>query len=248
MLTIGIDLAAEDTNTAVAQIRWTEAEARVEEVLVGVGDDLLATAVSAADKAGIDCPLGWPVPFVEFITAHHAGTLAMHTDLVGREWRRGLAWRRTDQATRELTGLVPLSVAADRIAHTAMRCAALLARLARDGHPVDRTGGRAVVEVYPAASLKQWGLPHRGYKGRQNIAVLQRLIDRLTAAAPWLALGEFETLCRRSDHAVDAVLAALTARAALLGHVTRPGPADLAAAKTEGWIGIPTTPVDVLLA
>jgi hypothetical protein len=31
-----------------------------------------------------------------------------------------------------------------------MRCAILLAELARRGHPVDRTGTGKVVEVYPA--------------------------------------------------------------------------------------------------
>jgi hypothetical protein len=28
----------------------------------------------AADKAGIDCPLGWPEKFVKFISTHHTGT------------------------------------------------------------------------------------------------------------------------------------------------------------------------------
>jgi hypothetical protein len=247
VLTVGIDLAAEDTNTAVARIQWSGTEACVEDVRVGAGDDLLVDAASTSDKAGVDCPFGWPSPFIEFVAAHHAGKLETTTALVGRDWRRSLAWRRTDYVTHNMTGLVPLSVAADRIAHTAMRCAALLARLADNGHPVDRAGGGTVVEVYPAASLKQWGLPHRGYKGRLNAAILQDLVVRLTAAAPWLVLGEFETLCRRSDHALDAVLAALTARAAVLGHVTRPGPADLTAAATEGWIAIPTTPVAGLL-
>jgi integrase len=52
-------------------------------------------------------------------------------------------------------------------------------------------------------------------------------MDRLTAATPWLQLGDFEAVCRRSDHAADAVVAALTARAAATGHTTHPGPTDL---------------------
>ncbi|MFY1615887.1 DUF429 domain-containing protein [Micromonospora sp. WMMD736] len=243
MLTAGIDLAAEDANTAVAWIRWTATGAVLEELIIGAGEDQLVWAASAADKVGIDCPLGWPEPFVEFVLAHHRGDLVAPTDLVGRDWRRSLAWRRTDAVTHAVTGRLPLSVAADRIAHTAMRCAALLARLAADGHPVDRSGGGTVVEVYPAASLKQWGLPYRGYKGRQNSVVLNDLMNQLTTAAPWLRLGDFEAACRGSDHAVDAVVAALTARAAAIGHATRPGPDDLAAAATEGWIALPTAPL-----
>ena len=36
-----------------------------------------------------------------------------------------------------------------------------------------------MVEVYPAASLRQWSLPYRGYKGRRNAAVLADLLDAL---------------------------------------------------------------------
>ncbi|MCI4066109.1 DUF429 domain-containing protein [Micromonospora sp. R77] len=247
MLTAGIDLAAEDANTAVAWIRWTGATAVLEELIIGAGDEQLLRAASEADKVGIDCPLGWPEPFVEFVIAHHRGDLVSPTDLVGRDWRRSLAWRRTDLVTREVTGRPPLSVAADRIAHTAMRCAGVLARLAADGQPVDRSGGGTVVEVYPAASLKQWGLPYQGYKGRKNNGALNDLVDQLTATTPWLQLGAFEPACRGSDHAVDAVVAALTARAAAIGHATRPNPADLAAAVTEGWIALPVAPLTGLI-
>ncbi|WBB76611.1 DUF429 domain-containing protein [Micromonospora sp. WMMD1128] len=247
MLTAGIDLAAEDANTAMAWIRWTATGAVLEELTIGAGDDQLLRAASATDKVGIDCPLGWPEPFVEFVIAHHRGDLIAPTDLVGRDWRRRLAWRQTDAVTHRVTGRPPLSVAADRIAHTAMRCAALLARLAAGGQPVDRSGGGTVVEVYPAASLKKWGLPNRGYKGRQNGSALNDLMDRLMDAAPWLQLADFEAACRSSDHAVDAVVAALTARAAATGQATRPGSADLAAASTEGWIAVPTTPLASLI-
>ena len=92
-----------------------------------------------------------------------------------------------------------------------MRCADLLAQ--RD-EPVDRAGGGAVVEVYPAASLKQWGLPARSYKGRGNAPALGLLVDALLKAASCLDLGECAGACRKSDDAFDALVAALTARAA----------------------------------
>jgi hypothetical protein len=114
--------------------------------------------------------------------------------------------------TRNLTGLVPLSVAADRIGLAAMRCASPLARLAAAGQPVDRAGAGVVVEVYPAAALKRWGLTHSGYKGAGNAAVRHRLVDALSSQAPWLRLGSFEEACRRSDHALDAVIAAQRSR------------------------------------
>jgi hypothetical protein len=69
-----------------------------------------------------------------------------------------------------------------------MGCAGLLGRLAAAGQPVDRSGAGVVVEVYPAASLKQWGLTYRRYKSTANTTVRHQLVDTLTAAAPWLSL------------------------------------------------------------
>ena len=71
--------------------------------------------------------------------------------------------RVTDLVVRQAR-LVPLRVSADRIGHVAMRCACLLARFAQQGHEVSRDGSGMIVEVYPAASLKVWELPYRGYK------------------------------------------------------------------------------------
>jgi hypothetical protein len=154
--------------------------------------------------------------------------------------------RVTDKAVRDITHLVPLSVAADRIAHTAMRCAGLLAQLAHKGQPVDRCGAGVVVEVYPAASIERWGLSHRGYKGRGNAKSLGQVVDALLAAAPWLTLGPYENKCRRSDDALDAVIAALTARAAMKGLVTAPSATQAATSSTEGWIALPTCPLSAL--
>ena len=56
-------------------------------------------------KAGIDCPLGWPAPFVAFLTAHQTVDTLVPPGLTGQQWRRQLAWRLTDEAVRERTGL-----------------------------------------------------------------------------------------------------------------------------------------------
>ncbi len=240
MLTVGVDLAAEAVRTALAAIRWEGSGATVRDVTAGADDDAIAAAVNGADKAGIDCPFGWPDAFVAFLAEHRAGHVVAPGDVAGRDWRRRLANRVTDLEVRRRTGLVPLSVAADRIGYPAMRCAGLLARLARHGIPVDRDGSGRVVEVYPAAALHGWGLPHRGYKGGLNLGTL---VDRLAAAAPWLSFGAYADLCRASHDAFDAVVAALVARAAALGLVTRPDPAQAGAAATEGWIALPTGPL-----
>jgi len=243
MLTVGVDLAAEPAGTAIAYLEWSPGRASLRDLVIGATDKMIVEAVGQADKAGIDCPLGWPVPFVEFVTAHQNGTVSVPPDLAGRDWRRALAYRLTDLAVHQTTGQRPLSVAADRIGHTAMRAAGLLARLATKGHPVDRTGTGVVVEVYPAASLRCWQLPHQGYKNPKHIAVLGELVNRLSKAAPWLDLAAGQTHCRSSDHALDAIIAALTARAAAQGLVTAPAGDQLQTARREGWIAIPTSPI-----
>ena len=125
--------------------------------------------------------------------------------------------RRTDAVVHDKLRLVPLSVSADRIAHVALRCAVLLAKLDAAGKPVDRTGAGTVLEVYPAASLLGWGLRHRGYKQPRTPDVLVAVSGDLLAAAPWLDCGPHVEMIRRSHDAFDAAIAALTARAASQG-------------------------------
>jgi predicted nuclease with RNAse H fold len=236
VLTVGVDLAAQPSRTAVAWLDWSAGGCAARDVRLGCDDDVVVEALLAADKSGVDCPLGWPVRFVEFVAAHDAG----HVEVpAGADWRRELTLRLTDFDVRERVGMTPLSVSADKIGHVAMRCAALLARLALEGRPVDRAGGGPVVEVYPAASLRLWKLDSRNYKRAANLAGLGRLVDALLSRADWLDLGPYERLCRASDDATDAVVAALTARAAALGHTLPPGEDQLAVARVEGWIALP---------
>ena len=184
---------------------------------VGADDEAVLDALATADKAGIDAPFGWPDAFTALPDSASAGDVPVsgRPDRPAVAEAAGLA--APDEAVRGATGIIPLSVAADRIGHAAMRCAGLLAKLGDAGSPVARDGSGTVTEVYPAASLKQWGLPWRGYKQPRNLGALTELVTALQAAAPWLELGPHEQLCHTSNDALDAVIAALTARAAALG-------------------------------
>jgi predicted nuclease with RNAse H fold len=73
-MTVGVDLSVQPKKTGVAWIDWSPSEVRVRNLVVGATDELITQAVMDADKAGIDCPLGWPEKFVEFISAHTLGT------------------------------------------------------------------------------------------------------------------------------------------------------------------------------
>jgi len=244
MLTAGVDLAARPERTALVSIEWTADRAIVRDVACPADDTVILKAIDRADKTGMDCPLGWPAAFVGFVAAHHAGHVGIPED--DPDWRRSLTMRRTDLVVHERLRLVPLSVSADRIAHVALRCAVLLAKLDAAGRPVDRSGSGPVVEVYPAASLRRWDLAQPGYKQPARPEALDQLVDRLLAAAPWLDCASYEQVIRGSHDVFDAVIAAMTARAAAQGQTFPPGAADLATARTEGWIAIPNAPISWL--
>ena len=143
-------------------------------------DEDIAAACEHAHKVGIDCPLGWPEPFIDFVTAHRDGEPLKAHDLAGRQ---DLAYRTTDLVLIDAKKGQPLSVSTDRIGRAAMRAAGLLALLARD-HPIDRAGSGLVVEAYPAAALKHWKLTHRKYKEKKGADERKKLIKELRAKLP----------------------------------------------------------------
>ena len=245
VITVGVDLAAEAAGTAVAVIAWDDARAQVTALVPDATDADVVAAARLADKVGVDCPFGWPTGFVRLVGEHEGGLLAPPASS-GRDWRRGLTMRVTDEHVHRTTGLTPLSVSADRIGHAALRWAAIAATLGVAGLDVRRDGSGLLAEVYPSAALRHWQLPHRGYKGSANREVRELLVDSLLAAAPWLDLGQQARLCRTSDHALDAVVCALIARAVAL-HQTDPAGPHQQVAAVEGWIHVPTAPLEALV-
>lgn len=235
--TVGIDMAAESARTAIARMTWYADKAEVTSLEVGSPDHLVLHAMHDTwSKVGIDAPLGWPRAFVDFVVADARDAVHPEPYDLPAGWRRQYALRVTDEVVRLATGLVPLSVSTDKIGAVSLRVAALRARL---GSHVDRRrdGRGHLVEVYPAAALRMWKLPHRGYKGPVNQRHLHLLVDELQLAAPWLDLGPHEGLARTNDDAFDAVVCALVARAVQRGLAVPVE--DPEAAQVEGWIHLP---------
>lgn len=241
MITIGVDLSAEPAKTVVAVISWQISGAVVRGMHLRATDDVIVRLADTAAKVGIDCPLGWPRAFTDFVVRHEHGQIrpGEGESIPARE---PLAYRRTDLAVRASGGPAPLSVSTDRIGRAAMRAAGLLAALGTGVGPADRTGAGRVVEVYPAAALRRWGFDARLYKGRNNVDALARMARDFFARTAWLAIDSaYRGICESSDDAFDAVIAALNARAAVHpGWVSEPADdADREAARTEGWIAVP---------
>lgn len=234
MRTLGIDLAVQPQNTAACAIDWSTTPPTVTPPELNLTDADLTIRIHASDKAAIDAPFGWPDEFVAAVS-DYADTGRFTTTERAR-----LRFRETDRAVAEER--LPLSVSSDRIAVTAMRCAALLTQLSEQGLDVDRAGFGRVVEVYPAAALVRLGIEPRGYKAKDAHEARQAVTERLVAESGGALVLEPAVVeaCVATDHALDALIAALVARAAALEGRADGPPAELVEqAQREGWIWLP---------
>jgi predicted nuclease with RNAse H fold len=240
MLTVGIDLASDDRNTASCAIEWSEQGALVARPRVGRSNSDLVSEIREADVAAIDAPFGWPDAFVVALERYHS--LASWSETwPDRDGLSRLRFRHTDLAVGRAARL-PMSVSSERIAVCAFRCAALLEQVYGPGN-IERTGAHKVCEVYPAAALKVWGLDPRGYKGTEGAARRSDLLAQLVhAAGGWLSLTDAAAqACIDSDHAFDALVCSLVGRASAVC-LTSPPPQtepDAARVAREGWIHLP---------
>jgi predicted nuclease with RNAse H fold len=248
MWTVGIDLSASKQRTAATAIEWGEDRATVAAPSLGLGDDDLVSRLAAADWVGIDAPFGWPEAMVEAIYDYARTGRWSGVD------KEAFRYRRTDLFVRETlqaeTGekLWPLSVSSDRLALTARRTAQLRERAFEgSGSRFDRAGADRVIEVYPGGALLLWNIERGTYKTSQDpdrraaeVNARAALLAAIEAQAPWLcwAPGARE-VCVDSDDALDALLAALIARAAALGFTWAPGEEDIDLARREGWVHLP---------
>lgn len=237
MIVCGVDLASQPANTAVCVLSWDDARACAD-LIHGADDDAVVSAAMQATKCGIDVPLGWPDGFVDVVSRHHAGqsvTVPPSTE--------ALRLRATDRWVWHTFGRMPLSVSTDNIGVVALRGIRIQQRIAAEGGtPVDRSGSGRVLEVYPAAALRAWGLPHSGYKRGDDAA--ERRVEILAAlvAGFGIALSPEQTALAATSHDVlDAVISAVVAALAAEGLTTPPPHRLAAAAAREGWIHVPTT-------
>jgi hypothetical protein len=231
---LGIDLAAAPKRTFACALD----ENGDAELFAGCDDDRLLALAHGRAKLAIDAPFGWPGAFVDALAAHRRfEAWPAPDDGPPEAFRAALSFRATDRVVMHTRR--PLSVSTDRLGVTAMRCAHLLHRWARAGEAVDRSGAGRFVEVYPAGALVRWQLGGSGYKGSDTTA-LYALLTALTEALPSLRLSAADRrLCESVHDAFDALVAALVARAALLGLTDLPPPAACEQAEEEGWIHLP---------
>lgn len=229
MITLGIDLSSQPDHTAACLLEWTASGALQLECVEPCDDTSLDALIGRADVVGIDAPFGWPLVFTKAISdwPHQNWT---------PELRDALRYRLTDQwLIDQKRGNRPLSVSTDQISLPAMRALSLLKRHG----VVDRSGDGVFYEVYPAAALRAWGLPARGYKKKDaaSLAVRNAILDDLRVRMPWLDVSD--SITKTSDR-LDSLIASLVTRAAKQGLTERAAASQQEQAAMEGWIHVPS--------
>lgn len=243
MRTIGIHFAAPSSQKWMAVVRW-ERDAAELVYLDRIGHYLeLADVVNTYELVGIDCALGWPRAFTEFVNSYAAkGSGAAHAypSPIAPQFR----YRLTDQIVMHtLPGLRLSSPVSSGAATATLQCAHVIAK---KDYPPSAFGGPPdagnVIEVSPQASLGQWEMPYQGYKASKGRSLLHKMVTTMVKdpLGPQVNLGPWFDTCRTNSHAFEALIAALTARAVALDRAIKPrNSAEVEAAMDEGWIWLP---------
>ncbi len=240
VLTFGVDLASEAKRTAGCLVDWRDHPVVVD-VIRPLSDDAIVRWARDPEVAAtaIDAPFGWPRAFVDAVAQYGLGGSFPDSD--GDLWLRT-----TDHAVIATVARRPLSVSGDRIAYPAVRAARLLSRLG-PGRPARRDGSDSIIEVYPAAALVQWEIGAGRYKQPDAFEARRMLLSSLDQALLGLDVGTHGEALVASHDAMDALVAALVARAYMLDQVRRPTTAQGEDAALEGWIWLPDRPIRCLL-
>lgn len=240
MRTLGIDLATDPRRTAACLVDWASGPGSDPVVLsmeVGVTNDRAVQLASQATFVGIDAPFGWPRAWATAVAKHRPGA-----DFEAEGTPAVLTRRATDAWVAQATKIYPLSVAANLIGATAIRCARLIHAI---GLPIDvglPAKAPLTSEVYPTAALVRWGFKHQLYKGQAFSSAREELIRSIVDGGLPIHLADQDhRLLEASDDALDSLLASLVSRAVALG-LTDDAPDSLRiAAAAEGWIRVPSS-------
>ncbi len=236
---IGIDAATVPKKVGLARGFLKGGSLVIDQVLKPVGGRTLGSIVSdwislsCKTLIAIDAPLGWPVDLGQALVEHDAGEFvnAQPNDLFRRE---------TDRFVKRVTGKLPLDVGADRIARTAHAALKYLG-------DVRETSGCAiplfwdndfkpqagVIEVYPAATLKQSGGRSQGYKRKDCNFERSEVLNSIAMET---AIEVDRELLIADDDLLDAAVCVLAGAHFINGLCYEPE--ILGLAKKEGWIWV----------
>ena len=243
---VGIDCATKPRKTGLACGLWNLNQLRIEDATLGQlprsGDAVVQTILNWLPQTGslllaIDAPLGWPHGFGAARAGHAAGDAL---DIDPSEFFN----RHTDRHVQEKFGQRPLSVGADLIARTAAAALRLVDQLRKQiGNDIPLLWDPAspfecgVIEVYPAATLRQTNAPSTGYKEKEGPHKQTR--EKIVQTLQLGRIAEPDVIQSALDHAdvLDACICVL-AGAHFLNGSSDPPPELTPEIKREGWIWV----------
>jgi predicted RNase H-like nuclease len=236
---IGVDCATDVRKIGIARGIRSPEELRVDAAAPcsseATAADTICDLIGPRRPALIafDAPLGWPIALGASLATHRAG---------GRlpQQANGLFRRHTDDFIATRIGKRPLDVGADRIARTAHSALQVLHDLRnRLAVPVPLAWAPsniqdvAAIEVYPAATLKQLGLPYVAYKKNEQQPARTIIVDGLSRFANVEGIACAAAL---NADVLDAVVCVIAGNDFLAGRCHFPE--NQSAALHEGWIWV----------
>ncbi len=236
---IGLDAASQPKNFGFAV--GTAIEGRLVLESAGCLDqpgaiESIARAITRRPRCviAVDAPLGWPALLGKALAEHRAGqSLKFGKDDIFK--------RVTDRRIAERLKQHPLEVAADKIARAAHSALDVLTKLRlATALPLQllwpgESDASGVIEVYPAATLRAFGLPNSGYKEPKDVARRQELANAIA-----VSVSGIHGLVHSKADVFDAALCAWSALGFLAGRCVPPSVEELDLAKHEGWIWAPS--------
>jgi hypothetical protein len=238
---VGIDVSTESKKCFFALAKVSGDTCSLEWIADGLANnqeiliDKLAGAIMKGEKVlfAIDSPLGWPIALGNALSKHQAGGF-LKTEA------NKLFRRVTDDEIHRRLGKRPLDVGADRIARTAHAALALMenfsSRLKKKTTLAWSPNIESIsaIEVYPAATLKAYGITNTKYKGKEGRLVRQTMLNQLET---YLSIPHsLRSILIENDNAFDSAVCVLTGQDFILGKCY--APVDLNLAKREGWIWV----------
>ncbi len=238
MKIIGVDCATQKMKTGLSLATYENGRCFLKEARTGKGVMSVAEIISdwfTKDETvllALDAPLGWPAHLGEELQKHLAGEpIPVEPNMLFR--------RMTDKYVKEIIGKNPLDVGADRIARTAHTSLALIGELRemrgielemawKPGHlqPV------SAIEVYPAATMKTYGMIYSGYKDGDKKHLRKKILQDLKEHLE--VEPALETTLIANADVLDSAICVLGGLDFLKGQVYMPENRQLVA--KEGWI------------
>ena len=251
IILIGVDCATEPKKTGLARAEFDGENCRLLDVKMGSSDVATQLCEWISDDSptliALDAPLGWPDCFGSKLARHKAGQPikgACLETFFNRETDRIV-----HKCVNKCKGNKPFEVGANLIARVSFVALDILEKVRQNqksmGQDISMAWtpeiqGVQAIEVYPAATLKMYEYPNKGYKKQGNIdqrKIREEITNKLCKHFKPRIKQSLQDRMLDNPDALDAVVCILAALDFLTGDARGPvNDVERKRAEKEGWI------------